>query len=199
MSKKVTKKKEVKKSEVRGGIAQHATGWTDSDFDDESQVERVRDSQQRDYYRRLFAWEDPAAEADRVASYKFLHHVVDEGGEGGDASTRASLRAVAALNSATGGEIPEADRRDVWNHLAKHLRDAGMEPPPLGTAETNEGLRRAFKMDELRVDGEGERPVIKGHAAVFNSLSVEMMGFRETIAPGAFAKTIKESALATVG
>lgn len=34
---------------------------------------------------------------------------------------------------------------------------------------------------------------ITGYAAVFNSLSVEMWGFREKIAPGAFAKTIKES------
>ena len=103
------------KKETRGGIAQHATGWNDDDFDGESQLERVRDAQQRDYYRGLYAWEDSVAETDRKASYKFLHHLVDEGGEAGDASTRAAIRGIAELNSPSRGEIPEEDRRDVWS------------------------------------------------------------------------------------
>jgi HK97 family phage prohead protease len=50
--------------------------------------------------------------------------------------------------------------------------------------------RRTWSVDELRVDGEADSPRIVGHAAVFNSLSESLGGFREKIAPGAFAKTL---------
>ncbi|MDP6709416.1 MAG: HK97 family phage prohead protease [Alphaproteobacteria bacterium] len=50
--------------------------------------------------------------------------------------------------------------------------------------------RRNFEVAiEVRAD-EGEDPVIVGHAAVFNQLSVDLGGFREKIAPGAFSKAI---------
>lgn len=46
---------------------------------------------------------------------------------------------------------------------------------------------------ELRVDDTGEgRPRIIGYAAVFDKLSSDLGGFREKIAPGAFARTIIE-------
>lgn len=48
--------------------------------------------------------------------------------------------------------------------------------------------RRAFAMEGLRVvRAEGEPPKIVGHAAVFNSLSEDMGGWKEQIMPGAFA------------
>jgi len=50
--------------------------------------------------------------------------------------------------------------------------------------------RRQYEATELRAESEGE-PVLVGHAAVFDTLSVDMWGFREKIAPGAFAETIK--------
>lgn len=55
--------------------------------------------------------------------------------------------------------------------------------------------RRTFEVVELRVerrdDGEGA-PTIRGHAAVFNERSVDLGGFREQIAPGAFEGSVSE-------
>ncbi len=50
---------------------------------------------------------------------------------------------------------------------------------------------RTFDITELRVDqGENQKPIIKGYAAVFNVLSEDLGGFREQVAPGAFKDTI---------
>lgn len=43
---------------------------------------------------------------------------------------------------------------------------------------------------ELRVEGDDNSPKITGYAAVYNSLSHDLGGFRERIAPGAFDKAI---------
>jgi Escherichia/Staphylococcus phage prohead protease len=48
--------------------------------------------------------------------------------------------------------------------------------------------RRAFEIAELRIEQEEGKPTkIGGYAAVFNSESVDLGGFVERIAPGAFA------------
>jgi len=54
--------------------------------------------------------------------------------------------------------------------------------------------RRFAPLGELRLvepEGDDAAPVIEGYAAVFNVLSEDLGGFREKIAPGAFANTIK--------
>lgn len=51
---------------------------------------------------------------------------------------------------------------------------------------------RSFTLDEIKIEtrADGKR-LIRGHAAVFNQLSEDLGGFREQIAPGAFAEAIK--------
>jgi HK97 family phage prohead protease len=52
--------------------------------------------------------------------------------------------------------------------------------------------RRNFLIDSLKVETreDGAR-IMRGHAAVFNMLSEDLGGFREQIAPGAFADAVK--------
>ncbi len=56
----------------------------------------------------------------------------------------------------------------------------------------NDIERRHFVLDQVRVETreDGKRRIV-GHAAVFNQLSEDLGGFREQIAPGAFAEAIK--------
>lgn len=52
--------------------------------------------------------------------------------------------------------------------------------------------RRVVTLDELKIEKreDGTRKIV-GHAAVFNQLSEDLGGFREQLAPGAFADAIK--------
>lgn len=56
--------------------------------------------------------------------------------------------------------------------------------------------RRAWPVVvEVRGDSAaGDSPVIEGYAAVFNELSLDLGGFRERIAPGAFARSLEDGA-----
>lgn len=56
---------------------------------------------------------------------------------------------------------------------------------------TKQREQRDFPVAELRIDSAaGMAPKITGHAAVFDQLSEDLGGFRERIAPGAFAGTL---------
>lgn len=57
--------------------------------------------------------------------------------------------------------------------------------------ENNE--ERRFITTELRVSRDDDKAKIVGYAAVFNSWSEDLGGFREKIQPGAFGKTIKKA------
>ena len=50
---------------------------------------------------------------------------------------------------------------------------------------------RSAAVKELRVHDDGDGPVIAGYAAVFDSLSEDLGGFRERVLPGAFTDTLQ--------
>jgi HK97 family phage prohead protease len=50
--------------------------------------------------------------------------------------------------------------------------------------------RRQYEAAEIRAETTEEGSVLVGHAAVFDTLSLEMWGMREKIAPGAFTETL---------
>lgn len=58
---------------------------------------------------------------------------------------------------------------------------------------TEATIERRLYDTEMRVERRAEgATVLVGHAAVFNSMSLDLGGFREVVAPGAFAATIVE-------
>jgi len=80
--------------------------------------------------RMMCAWYDSSA-PDNATSYKLPHHRKD-----GTLVYKACVAAIAALNGARGGvDIPSSDRKTVYNHLARHIREQyDTDPPPLKEA-----------------------------------------------------------------
>jgi hypothetical protein len=56
------------------------------------------------------------------------------------------------------------------------------------------GIERRFFCTELRAESQGDETAIVGYAAKFNTVSHDLGGFREKIAPGAFTRTLRENA-----
>lgn len=55
-------------------------------------------------------------------------------------------------------------------------------------------VERRILCKEVRVEsGEGDKPVIRGYAALFNQLSEDLGGFREQLATGAFSEAMANS------
>jgi HK97 family phage prohead protease len=150
-----------------------------------------------DYLRQMFAWMDPDADPDTKSAYKFPNHMVSADGSIGAANLAACSAGIGALNGARGGSsIPEADRKGVYNHLAKHLADGGKDAPELASehayrerlAEVNRGLRKpewkSYSILEFKADdaAPGE---FSGYASTW---SKDVFG--DKIQPGAFGQTI---------
>lgn len=67
--------------------------------------------------------------------------MVSGAGKGGAANVRACRAGIGILNGARGGTtIPSSAKQGVYDHLARHLRDAGLEAPELASKD-DEGLR----------------------------------------------------------
>ncbi len=169
-------------------IAVHHTDTNDGAWDGPGNETKLKLDQNLAFYKRAYAWRDPEGDETKKSSYKFIHHFVDGDGNPGAASTRACSTGIAVLNGGRGGtNIPEADRRGVYNHLAAHIKDAGLEPPELKSLSFNDvGIElRSFHLVELRAEGDAE-PTIEGTAAVYNQESDNLGGFVEIIEPGFF-------------
>lgn len=115
----------------RGPTRAHAADTSGRAWNGSRMETRLGDAGSR-VLRHAYAWADPAGDADERASYKFIHHEVGRGGEVGAANVRACINGIAILNGARGGaDVPAGDRKGIYDHLARHLRDAGRDPAPL--------------------------------------------------------------------
>jgi len=183
-------------------IKNHHTPTKGGAWDGPGNEKKLRSGESASYYAKMYAWRDPDGDEGTKGAYKFPHHFVDGDGEPGAASIKGCQTGIAVLNGSMGGaDIPDGDRKGVWNHMATHLRDGDVEPAELnsrhGLQDSSgfEGLeRRAFPISELRVvEEEGRSPRIEGYAAVFDQRSEDLGGFVEEIDPGAFARTLREA------
>lgn len=118
-----------------GAALQHATDASDAAWDRLTIVRRLPAVVGLDLARRVFAYVNPTrVTGDRVplAAAQLPHHDLDEDDRPGPANLTGVAAAIAALHDARGDAllIPPAARREVYDHLAAHLRDAGREPPP---------------------------------------------------------------------
>lgn len=77
---------------------------------------------------------------------------------------------------------PDSVLPDTWTS------DSGQNAMPAGMVE-----RRYFPLTGVQVETrDGGNPTIRGHAAVFNSLSENLGFFRERILPGAFRDSLRQ-------
>jgi 2'-5' RNA ligase len=116
-----------------GAVGTHDTATSDAEWDAAANEKRI-DALTVDKARAAYGWYDSGAVEDGElpkSAAKFLHHQISEDGTAGAANLAACSAAIGALHGARGGaSIPDADRRGVYDHVAKHLRDAGHEPEP---------------------------------------------------------------------
>jgi HK97 family phage prohead protease len=201
-------------------IAVRHTATSDASWDGPVNQTRLKAGENLEYYRSAFAWEDANGNPLAKTGYKFIHHEISESGEVGPANIEACRSAIAVLNGArTGLTIPEADRKGVYDHLAAHLKDAGIEAPALRSAGPPLRLpseRRAFRFDVIECraasaaapatapdteDQPAKPPVLIGYAAVFDSPTILIPAnamwdgspeVREVIERGAFDKTLSD-------
>lgn len=99
-------------------------------------------------FSQAFAWYDGENTA-AFTSYKLLHHTIDEetGLTANMAGIRSAMAALLAERVDVGG-----DQLAVYEHLARHYRDAGQEVPPFERDYTDEEIKAiedgTFETDE---------------------------------------------------
>lgn len=116
-------------------FAPHDTSTSDGPWDGPANEAGLPSPLTLDQAHAAYAWYDQ----DRVEdgeivkdAARFIHHEVNADGTPGAANLTACSTGIGVLNGARGGTtIPDADRQEVWEHLAAHLRDADQEPPEL--------------------------------------------------------------------
>lgn len=123
---------------VRRGRAllAHDTATTASGWDGAKALAGISSDARPSELRTVYAWVDADGDPEQKSSYRFAHHH----GVGGPANVRACVAAIAVLNGPKGADLPEVERKGVYDHLAAHLRDADVETPDF-KAQPGGGLK----------------------------------------------------------
>jgi signal peptide peptidase SppA len=118
---------------IAGPVAPHGTATSDGAWDGAANEARLPTPVPVATARAAYAWIDDAAvnngEVPKSGA-RFLHHEVGGDGRPGPANITACRTGIGVLNGGRGGTtIPADDKRGVYDHLARHLRDANLTPP----------------------------------------------------------------------
>jgi len=136
-------------------VRSHSTGTNTDAWDGPANEARLPSPMSRTTAQNAYAWIDSNATGQELnkVDCRFIHHFVGANGRPGAASTVACSTGIGVIHGGRGGTtIPNADRKGVYDHLARHLRDAGMEPPPFQASE----LYGFDMIEEGEVEMEGE-------------------------------------------
>ena len=145
----VAAKSSIEVEDEKGAIPSHMTAWVEDAWD--GQLMRGRFKGGAAILRASHAWVDSQRDPELKSSYKFLHHQIGRNGRGGAANIRAVTTALTNLN-ARKTSIPDSDRRGVYNHLARHLKEAGLKPAELRSLEPSNGEYDSDAIDEVASD-----------------------------------------------
>jgi HK97 family phage prohead protease len=119
-------------TDLKGAIPSHLTATDENSWDAELMRTRIKGG--AGILRSSHAWYDTEGNPESKSSYRFLHHHIGKNGKVGAANTRALTASINSLNGRR-ISIPETDRRGVYNHLARHLRESGKKPSELRSAD----------------------------------------------------------------
>lgn len=115
-----------------GPIRGHSTAVSDETRLNRQAILSVRSPEDPAYYRKIFAYQIKGTDGTRKTHYTFIHHFVGEDGRPGAAALSELRAQMTVLNGGrTGTTLRGAERRAVYNHLARHYRDGGETPPSL--------------------------------------------------------------------
>lgn len=156
-------------------VPTHSTATSTTSWDGPAQEKNLKSPLSLATAKKVYAWYD-GGKVDNgqitKANCKFPHHFVGSDGTPGKASTKACQSVIAILNGGMGGaDIPSGDRQGVYDHVAKHLRDADLTPAPLDTqtpaAEPGQPTpKEADAMSDTIIKGLRERLGIADDAKV---------------------------------
>jgi len=110
---------------TRGAIPPHTTAKADEDASWDGPAAVGKCPAEKDALRHMHAWVDSEIDEDTKQAYKLPHHQAD-----GKVVWRGVAAAMARLLQG-GTQIPDGDRRGVWNHLERHYRQFDKEAPEL--------------------------------------------------------------------
>jgi HK97 family phage prohead protease len=160
----------------KGAIPSHLTAWVDDAWDGGLMRGRIKGGAA--VLRAAHAWVDLEGDPELKSSYKYLHHHIGRNGRGGAANVRAITTALANLN-ARRTAIPKNDRRGVYNHLARHLREAGRKPSELRSADLPDGSKPYPNFHSCRMREPGQFDTFRSSAETINDRPVEILFGRD--------------------
>lgn len=107
-----------------GAIKPHSTDVETKSWNDADEYANITSDASISDLFSMFAMVHPDLEPDSKTAYSMLHHK----GANGPANVRACVLSIAKLNGLA-GILDESRRKQAYDHLASHLKDAGREVP----------------------------------------------------------------------